>query len=259
MAKLDSGLRLEEILPDEVRGWYTIDRGRVFDRETLFELIDGSAEVYRSLNVRAVLNRTYQKEGAPNIIVDLFDMGSSADAFGAFHHDIREGEDVGVGSESELQGGSLFMWKDRYFVSAIAFDDDTPTCDALGELGRMVTEAIPGDEGPPDLVGLLPSGGLVKSQIHYFHDQFLFARYLTMPGENPLGLDGDTEGVVARYRTSEDGLEKDVTAALILVRYPSARLAKTAKARLEEAALEAKLKGTMVVEVTGTLLTARSQ
>lgn len=215
---IDSG-ELARLLPDEVRGWVPGRADGFYDHDTLYDLIDGGAEVYRALNVRAVLSRQYGKPAAPDLIVDVFDMGSTADAYGAFHHDMREGEDAGVGDESEAFGGSIAFWRDRYFVSSVAMDDDTATCDALRELGFAISAAIPSSGRPPALVRALPAAGLVTSQIHYFHDKALLDRHLFVSRDNILDLDRTTEGVVARYRLGESGAAAPGT-ALLLVRYP---------------------------------------
>jgi hypothetical protein len=227
---------LARLLPDEVRGWTPSRADGIYHHDNLFDLIDGGAEVYRALNVRAVLSRQYSKSAAPDIIVDVFDMGSASDAFGAFHHDMREGEDAGVGDESEAFGGSIAFWRDRYFVSEVAFDDDTATCDALRELGYAISSVIPSTGQPPLLVRALPPDGLVTSQVHYFHDKSLLDRHLFLGENNVLDLDRQTEGVVARYRLGQTARAGDDPAtALLLVRYPSARRAGRARARLDAA------------------------
>jgi hypothetical protein len=220
---------LQLLLPNEVRGW---TRGRadgLYTHDTLYDLIDGGAEVYRALNVRAVLSREYVKPGATDIAADLFDMGSAADAYGAFHHDMREGEDAGVGDESEAFGGSVAFWRDRFFVSLVAMDDDTETCDALRAIGFAISAAIPSTGQPPALVRALPASGLVSSQIHYFHDKALLDRHLFLGEENLLDLDRSTEGVVARYRFADPtGTPPEPRTALLLVRYPKAARAERA-------------------------------
>jgi len=213
---------LQLLLPDEVRGWTQGRADGLYTHDTLYDLIDGGAEVYRALNVRAVLSREYVKPGATDIVVDLFDMGSAADAYGAFHHDMREGEDTGVGDESEAFGGSVAFWRDRFFVSEVALDDDTATCEALREIGFAVSVAIPSEGQPPALVRALPAAGLVASQIHYFHDKSLLDRHLFLGERNLLDLDATTEGVVARYRLSDPtGTRAGPNTALLLARYPS--------------------------------------
>lgn len=223
------------LLPDEFMGWGSGERDGYFNYDTLFELIDGGAEVYRSLNVKAVVSRRYEKAGAPDIIADIFDMGSSKDAFGAFHHDMREGEDGAVGQESEFLGGSLSFWKDRYFVSLVAFDETEEVKKALFHLARTLETAIPRKGAAPDLVKLLPEAGLDARRVHYFHDKMLLDRLYFFGEENLLDLGAGTEGILARCKSppvKEE--EKPLPApALLVVRYPSAKQAKKAFTRFK--------------------------
>ncbi len=125
------------LLPDSIGGYAPQEEDGVYTYDTLFKLIDGSAEVYRSFNIHLAVSRRYGKPGASDIFVDIFDMGSSRDAFGAYHHDVREGEEAGVGHESERMGSVLFFWKDRYYVSILALRE-TPETDGF----LLTTQAL---------------------------------------------------------------------------------------------------------------------
>ncbi len=220
---------MELMLPSEVRGWKAQMPDGIYSSETLYQLIDGSAEVYRSFNVRTVFSRRYAKENAPDIIVDIFDMGSSKDAYGAFHHDMREGKDAGIGQESEMIGNSLSFWKARFFSSIISLDENDEVSLAMRDLGESIVAAIPRPGSTPGLLTLLPSKGLMASQVHYFHDWPVLNRHLSLTGENPLLLDRRTEGIVARYRARSPGMESaPVPYSLLIVRYPEAASAKRA-------------------------------
>jgi len=217
-----SSEELSSLLPEAMNGWKALPSDREFTFDTLFDLINGGAEVYRSLNVQKVLDRTYKKAGAADIIVDLFDMGSSQDAFGAFHHDIRESADVHIGQESEYQGGSLFFWKDRFFVSIVALEETPRIKEVVLALGKAIAVNIIGTGNKPDIVKLLPSKGLQKEQIFYFHDWKSLERRYIVGQENLLHLSKNTEGLLARYcvmdftiKNSECGL-----ALLLIVAYP---------------------------------------
>lgn len=215
---------LASLLPAEVRGYRPQGPDETFDRDSLFDLIDGGAEVYRALNVQRVLSRRYHKPAAAEIMVDVFDMGSSNDAFGAFHHDMREGKDAGVGVESEHQGSSLFFWKHRYFVSVVALADTRSTRAAVLAIAKAIDRKIRAKGTKPDLARMLPERGLVKSQLHYFHDWQLLSRLHSLGNENALHLDSNTEGILARYRSraKPSGGEASAPAALLLIRYASA-------------------------------------
>ncbi len=207
-------------LPAAVEGFSPVDDDRFFTADTLFQLINGGAEIYRALNVQKTVHRRYGHPEANDIITDIFDMGSAADAYGAYHNDIREGQSADIGRESEYQGGSFCFWKDRYFVSVVALHQTDLTRRAVLGIGRAVAAAIPGDEPPPRLAALLPGEGLLAEQIYYFHDRQGLARRYRVGNGNPLLLDRKTEGLLARYRPLSTTVDAPLH-VLLLIRYPS--------------------------------------
>jgi hypothetical protein len=221
------------LLPEQVLGYAPLEKDGVYSAETLHELIDGGAEVYLSFHVGRVVNRRYGKAGAPDILADLFDMGSSRDAFGAYHHDLRDGRDVSAGVESDMSGSSLAFWKDRYFVSIVALADTPDAQRAVQELGRAIAAKIGRTGAAPEILRLLPGDGLIKERISYFHDwTYLNTRHV-IADENLLLLDGKSEGVLARYRDDSGkgappGTGSRPSHLLLIARYPSAERAKQA-------------------------------
>jgi hypothetical protein len=214
---------LVDLLPAEIQGFKPDGRDRIYNFDNLFALIDGEAEVYRALNVRTVLDRRYAKEGAPGIIVDVFDMGSSQDAFGAYHHDMREEKDAKIGQESEYAGGALYFWKDRYYVSVVALGETEDSTRAVLALGKAIAAGIPRKGAVPKPVEWLPPTGLISAQVHYFHDWVSLNRRYAIAEENLLELDRKTEGVLARYRcgSQAEGETRSQPFVLVLIDYPS--------------------------------------
>jgi len=221
------------LFPEQVLGYAPLEKDGVYTAETLHELIDGGAEVYLSFHVRRVVNRRYGKAGSPDILADVFDMGTSRDAFGAYHHDIRDGRDVSAGVESDMSGASLAFWKDRYFVSIVSLADTPDAQRAAQELGRMIAAKVGRTGAAPEILRLLPGDGLMKERISYFHDwTYLNTRHV-IADENLLLLEGKSEGVLARYRDdpgkgTPPGTGGRPSHLLLIARYPSAERAQQA-------------------------------
>jgi len=224
---------LASLLPGQVLGYVPQEKDGFYTADTLYELLDGGAEVYRSFHVRRVVSRRYGKPGAPDILTDLFDMGSSRDAFGAYHHDIRDGTNATAGVESDMVGSSLSFWKGRFFVSLVSLADTPETRRAVLELGREIAARIRGTGERPEILRLIPRAGLQKERMSYFHDwTYLNTRHV-IADENLLLLDGGTEGILARYRDeagkpAQPGKGSRSSHLLLLVRYPTEERAKQA-------------------------------
>jgi len=212
---------LARMLPAQIHGWEAQSPNGVYNSENLYDYIDGGAEVYRSFNVQTVIARRYVKEGAAEIVADLFDMGSSENAFGAYFHDVREGPAAGIGRDSEYLSGYLSFWKGRYFVSILALDETEESKRAMLDLGKAIADQIADAGTKPDLLRLLPEKGRISKHVHYFHNHTCLNTHYFLADENLLNLDLETEGVVARYRPAKPEGKGDFF-VLVLIRYPSA-------------------------------------
>ncbi len=211
-AQDDIANTLKSLVPREVGGWNAESEGEIYDRETIFDYIDGAGEVYRSYNFSLLLSRQFHKEGEPDIIVDLFDMGSPSEAFGVLTHDL-EGEDVDIGQGGNYKGGLLSFWKDRYFVSIFAEKEKDETKQALFALGRSVASAIPREGAKPALLAFLPAGFTNSKSVHYFHNHIILNYHFFVSQDNILNLDQTTEVALAK-----SGPRGEI-GVLLLVRY----------------------------------------
>jgi len=222
------GVALAALLPAETNGWRADKVDRFADADSLFDLIDGGAEVYRALNVQAVVEREYQRAGHALILVDLFDMGSDEDAFGAYRNDVREHPDPGIGNGSEHETSSLFFWKGRYFIALVATEETAEAIAAVLALGKTIARNIKQPGKPPRLVDLLPASGLNQQELYFFHSAESLNRLVPAAGGNPFGLNNSTRVVLARYRRADAGSDT----LLLLVEYPTPMEASAAALQL---------------------------
>ena len=106
-------------LPSEAAGWKWDGKEMKYNSKTLFDYIDGAAELYLAYGFQNLTVRRFEKSNQPPITVELYEMASSEDAYGVFSFE-RQDEAVGIGQGSEFGGGLLRFWKGKYFVSIYA-------------------------------------------------------------------------------------------------------------------------------------------
>jgi len=218
---------LADLLPEGVRGWTAGEGDRTFDRENLFDYINGGAELYISYGFSKVLSRQYGRPGQPDIIADVFDMATSQNAFGVFSHS-RETIDDSFGQGSEYTEGFLLFWKDRYYVSILASPETGESREAVFELARHIEAAIP-DEGPlPKVINLLPEDSLITESVRYFHHHVWLNSHYYVADENILQIDENTDAVLAKYGTGGD------RRILLVIEYPDDEHARRAYADFEK-------------------------
>ncbi|UCD70693.1 MAG: hypothetical protein JSW70_06720 [Syntrophobacterales bacterium] len=217
MARL--GTMVDDI-PREVNGWVANPEVRQYEGKTLYKYIDGGAELYLAYGFHKAYVHTYTKPGEPDIIMDIYDMSTPEDAFGVFTAE-REGDDIGIGTGSEYEGGLLRFSKGRFFVSIMTHEEKRQSRKAVLSLARAVANAIQPIGERPKLLLLLPDRGLIERSIRYFHDHNILSLNYYVSDENILHLGSHTEAVLARY--SAEGKPY-----LLLIHYPSVKHAKAA-------------------------------
>lgn len=200
-------------LPDRVGNWTAEPEDRIYDAETIFDYIDGAGEVYTAYDMRSCLSRRYVAKDGPTIVLDIFDMGSSENAFGVFTHD-RDGDPLDVGQGALYRPGWLSFWKDRFFVSLYVEEETSGAKKALLELATAAASGIK-ERGPqPTILLKLPPEGLQNRGVHYLRHHMLLNYHYYLADENILNLGPHTDAVFAAYR--RDGK----SARLLLVLYP---------------------------------------
>jgi hypothetical protein len=210
-----------EFIPESLGGWSKTEADQFYNRENLYDYIDGGAELYLSYGFQSLINRTYTQPRQPDIILDIFDMGSSQNAFGVFSHS-REKVEKEFGQGSQYTAGSLLFWKDRYFISILASPETPESSRAIKKLAGTIESHIE-KEGPlPALVYLLPQDSLIEESVRYFKHYIWLNSYYFIADQNILHIDENTNAVLAKYR------ENNGKSLLLLVQYPDAESAKVA-------------------------------
>ncbi|OGD23703.1 MAG: hypothetical protein A2Y70_05085 [Candidatus Aminicenantes bacterium RBG_13_64_14] len=206
--------KLGEIIPRAVGDWHAAGDDAVYDRQTLYDYMDGGAEVYLAFDFREVFSRKYAGPAGAELSLDVFDMGSPAEAFGIFSCD-RADPPAGIGQDSEYGFGLLRFRQGRYFVTVGVSNEDEAAADAVLGLGRTVAGLL-GPPGPgPDLLELLPAADLRPDRTSFFHSAVNLNNRYFIAAENILGLDRSADCVFAEY-----GPAPAEPVRLLLVRYP---------------------------------------
>ncbi len=211
-------------LPDEAAGWRAKAPADRYDRRTIFEYIDGHGEVYLAYGMNACDTRRYAgPAGEGDVVVDAFEMGTPAGAYGVFTHS-REGEPANVGQGGSFGYGTLLFWKGRYFVSVYAERESAPAREAVMALGRAVAASIAETGEPPALAARLPREGLDEPSLVYLTHPRILEAHVPVGPDNPLGVGPQAPAVTGRYRVGGG------TADLVLVEYADAAAAEAAAA-----------------------------
>jgi hypothetical protein len=149
----------------------------MFTSETLFEHIDGQADLFVQYGFDKSVFALYRNVNSPeaNIDVDIYDMGNSLQAFGVFSRFRQDESPAGIGLDSYLGDQYAFFYKGKYFVVLQAADSNSSI---LKQLAQAIDSRISDNSDPPKEIGYFPKSGLKPGTMEYFPDGLLGHQFL---------------------------------------------------------------------------------
>lgn len=220
----DQTAELYQKLPDSIANWKKVAPPTAYTPANLSNYIDGGAELYISYNFQGALAGKYLNDTNEEISVDIFDMGTSADAFGVFAH-TRETIDDRIGQGCEYASGLLTFWKDRFYVSILAYPETAKKKEIVLQLGLAIAGAIGNTGSLPPIIAQLPTAGLIPASVRYFHHYIWLNSYRFVANDNVLEIGADTPAALGKYRRGGGSF------FLLLIRYGDAVKAGAARER----------------------------
>jgi hypothetical protein len=215
--------------PESAGAWRRSDAPKRVNEKNIFEYMDGAGEMYVGYRFENLDVFNYQAPDREDILVELYWMKSSDDAFGLLSLD-WSGEPVSLADgpsgipQCLYAGGLLRIWSGSLFARIMTFPEIPESREAVLQIGRAIA-AGRGRNLPPVFLNSLPaefSGGwkIEKNKIGFLRSYLVLNSFYFISFSNILGLDLDCEAVCAHYRsTSGDRGAKPFF--LLIIRYPN--------------------------------------
>jgi hypothetical protein len=170
---------LESLIPkrDIPKEWTLIHGPQTYDKKTLFEHINGQAELYLKYGFRQSAFAIYQDKNKTKnqIEVDIYDMGNVVQAFGVFSRFRNEDRPGGFGLDSFLDDHTALFYKGKYYVMLYATESNP---DSLRQFSKLVSSKISDPSSPPKEISFFPKNGLKPGSIQYFPEGLLGHQFL---------------------------------------------------------------------------------
>jgi hypothetical protein len=232
--------------PRTVASWSLVGEPQHIAPSAIFDYMDGGGELYLAYRLERLEVYEYASTVAQEdeILVEVYALPGSDDAYGLLSQDWG-GEPSVLGphwppsERRALYGaGLLRIWSGDIFVRVMASLETEASRAAVLALGRALVAGRP-RTAPPELVGLLPgeAGGRLRVRLDrhvYLRSHLVLNSAFFLATANVLDLGPDVEAVLAPYDDAQTPGEAP-RSRLILVRYPTADVARRALAHFRAA------------------------
>jgi len=178
-----SGDPIQDVMPlrECPIGWLLEDRVRIYDRDNLFDYINGEAELYLPYGFEVLATARYARGGDTDraVAADVYRMASLLDAFGIYSNYRKpDAEASPVGAEGFLSPSQFLFYQDRYFVRLQASGVTVIDRDVLLACGRAISKNLPPGTGRPAEAEMLRVPGVSPGTERYIARSLLGYAFL---------------------------------------------------------------------------------
>lgn len=171
-------LSIGDVLPQQsfAEGWVIDGKVSLFDKDNLFDHIDGEAELYFPYGFDTLASAVYVNKKNPDlsIVADVYRMASPLDAFGIYSNYRKTNNTwVKIGAEGFISASQLMFYQDRYFVRLQASGTTSLPRDIFEICARAISGNLPAAHSPLKELEVMKIKALVPKSERYIAQSLL--------------------------------------------------------------------------------------
>ena len=234
-------------LPETVGAWAQTDSVQFVNSTNIFDYMNGAGELYLGYRFKHLEVFEYTAENQPDIIVEIYRMETSDDAFGLLSLDwsgeaVYYDQSAATKADSNIAPsvralygmGLLRLWSGNNYCRILAARETNESRDAVITLGGAINAKSQLSDQPV-LLHVLPqvveSDWVLKNnRVGYFRSHLTLNSIFYISHQNILNLDYSTEAVAAQYEKMTN-TEQPLRVQVLYIKYAQNKFANKALKR----------------------------
>jgi hypothetical protein len=224
---------LKEFVFPEMAGWKESGEIQTFIPKTLFEYIDGGADIYLAYDFQELKVGEYSNEKKASVIVEIYHHKTPTLAFGIYSQErLPDANFLDIGAQGYIETNVLNFVAGPYYVKINSFKTGPDDRDVLIAFAKKVSETL-GERGAlPSIVSSFPEEGKKKNSEKFISKNFLGYSFLHSAFTADYELFGTTfklfvieaadknecKDMIQKYVEQTEKTEKNVTEGRYLIR-----------------------------------------
>ena len=191
LAGKENPIVLKSLLP-VVKGMESTETPDTYFPESLFEYIDGAAEIYLSYDFKELIVAEYKNsESSDSVVVEIYDMGNHKNSFGIYSAErYPDNEFMDLGTQGYMEEGALNFLVGQYYVKLLCYDCGERSDHWLRAFSGEIVNRVGRKRGFPAYLQTFPEKGLIPNT-----EKFIL--------RNVMGYKFLHDGYVVTYKTKE--------------------------------------------------------
>jgi hypothetical protein len=230
------------VLPKTFGLWTRPDSPKVITAENIFDYMNGAGELYLGYRFDHCDVYEYKAETQKEILVEMYFMKTSDDAFGLLSLDWGgDAVEDDLDWPRALYGeGLLRLWSENMYARVMATQETAESKEAVLSIGRAIVKGrknLPGPKFMNKLKNILSQDwALRQDRVSFFRTHLVLNSIYYLSHQNILDLDLTCEAVSAEYERKEPSGGR-TRISFLLVNYQNPKRAQNALSRFHKAYL----------------------
>ena len=169
-----SGVEAGTITFPEMSGWEQPEKPQLYSPETLYECIDGAADLYLSYEFQELSVAEYRDAQKASVTVEVYRHTTPTQAFGIYSQErLASAKLLDIGAEGYQEPTVLNFVTGSYYVKINGYNTGAEDERTLLAFGRKIEAILGGKTSPPDILSAFPQEGLKQHSEKFISKDFL--------------------------------------------------------------------------------------
>lgn len=163
----------------EVAGWKRSVEIQTFSPKTLYEYIDGAADLYLMYDFEELKVAEYQNEKKASVTVDVYFHKTPIHAFGIYSQErLPNANSINVGAQGYIENNVLNFLTGPYYVKISSYSTGAEDQEILLTFAKKVAESL-GEKGSlPSVLSSFPEEGKKRNSEKFINKNFMGYSFL---------------------------------------------------------------------------------
>ena len=219
----------------EVVGWRQSGEIQTFNPETLFEYINGGADLYLTYDFQELKVEEYSNEKKASVIIEVYRHKTPIHAFGIYSQErLPDADFLEIGSQGYIETNVLNFLAGPTYVKISSFKTGADDREILMTFAKRISEALGPGGALPSILSSFPEEGKKKNSEKFISKNFLGYSFLHSAFAADYSLSGTTfklfvieltdktecKNMIQKYLEQTGKKEENVTEGRYLIRDP---------------------------------------
>jgi len=158
----------------DIPGWKPSGEVQSFSPKTLYEYINGAADLYLASDFEELKVAEYANEKKASVVVEAYRHRTPRDAFGIYSQErLPDADFLGIGAQGYVDKNILNFVCGSYYVKINSFNTGAEDREVLQAIAKKMEESLGEKGGLPSLLSAFPPEGKKGNSEKYITRNFL--------------------------------------------------------------------------------------